>query len=294
MNNAVTPLVSVVIPTYNHARYLVRALESVLNQTFTNWEAIVIDNHSTDNTDEVMESFSDPRISYLKIHNNGIIAASRNAGIRVAKGEWIAFLDSDDWWTQDKIMKCLVKAGVSYDVVYHGLTIIGRNRRLWERRYAYTRRLKSPVLLDLLIKGNALLTSSVMMKRKLLEEIGGMSESKSMVTIEDYNAWLKCAQITERFKYVPDKLGYYRYNELSMSRLRVNYELISRSSVEKFIHVLNKNQFQKVEARMRFLRMQNNIDNKCSNYDDLWYVLRYAQPHLKVKVLAKAILQLLK
>ncbi len=115
MNNAVTPLVSVVIPTYNHARYLVRALESVLNQTFTNWEAIVIDNHSTDNTDEVMESFSDPRISYLKIHNNGIIAASRNAGIRVAKGEWIAFLDSDDWWTQDKIMKCLVKAGVSYE-----------------------------------------------------------------------------------------------------------------------------------------------------------------------------------
>ena len=91
-----TPLVSVVIPTYNHARYLARALQSVLDQTYTNWEAIVIDNHSTDNTDEVMASFADSRITLLKIHNNGVIAASRNIGIRAANSEWITFLDSDD------------------------------------------------------------------------------------------------------------------------------------------------------------------------------------------------------
>ena len=98
MNDVANPLISVVIPTYNHAHYLGCALESVLNQTYTNWEAIVIDNHSTDNTDEVMASFTDPRITYLKIHNNGVIAASRNAGILTAKGKWVAFLDSDDRW----------------------------------------------------------------------------------------------------------------------------------------------------------------------------------------------------
>ena len=70
MNNSLTSLVSVVIPSYNHARYISRALQSVLDQTYTNWEAIVIDNHSTDNTDKVMVSFADPRITYLKIHNN--------------------------------------------------------------------------------------------------------------------------------------------------------------------------------------------------------------------------------
>ena len=74
MNDTATPLVSVVIPTYNHARYLGRALQSVLDQTYVNWEAIVIDNHSTDNTDEVMASFANTRITYLKIHNNGVIA----------------------------------------------------------------------------------------------------------------------------------------------------------------------------------------------------------------------------
>ena len=70
MNDTATPLVSVVIPTYNHARYLGRALQSVLDQTYVNWEAIVIDNHSTDNSDEVTARFIDPRITYLKIHNN--------------------------------------------------------------------------------------------------------------------------------------------------------------------------------------------------------------------------------
>ena len=63
MNDAATPLVSVVIPTYNHAHFLGRALQSVIDQTYTNWEAIVIDNHSTDNTDEVMTRFADPRIA---------------------------------------------------------------------------------------------------------------------------------------------------------------------------------------------------------------------------------------
>ena len=91
MSDALTPLVSIVIPTYNHARYLGRALQSVLDQTYINWEAIIIDNHSTDNTDQLVASFSDSRIIYLKIHNNGVIASSRNAGIREAKGEWIAF-----------------------------------------------------------------------------------------------------------------------------------------------------------------------------------------------------------
>ena len=106
MKDNTTPLVSVVIPTYNHARYLRRALQSVIDQTYTNWEVIVIDNYSKDSTDGVMASFTDPRIVYLKIHNNGVIAASRNVGIRKAKGDWIAFLDSDDFWTADKLQAC--------------------------------------------------------------------------------------------------------------------------------------------------------------------------------------------
>ena len=120
MNDTVSPLVSVVIPSYNHGRFLGRALQSVLDQTYTNSEVIVVDNHSTDNTDEVMASFADQRITYLKIHNNGIIAASRNAGLRLAKGEWIAFLDSDDYWSGNKLEQCILNRS-NNDVIYHRL-----------------------------------------------------------------------------------------------------------------------------------------------------------------------------
>jgi glycosyltransferase involved in cell wall biosynthesis len=86
LDNKFFPLVSIVIPTYNHANYLGRALQSVLDQTYKNWEAIVIDNHSTDDTSKVIDKYKHPRIKYIKISNQGVIAKSRNAGRLAAKG----------------------------------------------------------------------------------------------------------------------------------------------------------------------------------------------------------------
>ena len=115
-------LVSVIVPTYNHATHLSRALRSVFKQTYKNWELIVVDNHSTDNTEALVKSFNSSRIKYLKINNHGVIAVSRNAGIEVAEGEWIAFLDSDDFWSEDKIEACLMMNGA--DFIYHQVMFI--------------------------------------------------------------------------------------------------------------------------------------------------------------------------
>src|SRR6266540_1479939 len=89
------PSVSVVIPTYNRASLLREAIDSVLNQTFNDLELIIVDDGSTDNTEEVVHSFTDHRLMYLKQQNEGASSA-RNAGIQAATGEFIAFLDSDD------------------------------------------------------------------------------------------------------------------------------------------------------------------------------------------------------
>ena len=112
------PLVSVIIPTFNRANDLARAVKSVIAQTFTSWELIIVDNHSVDNTDEVVRHFNDPRIKLLKIHNDGVIAASRNLGIHFSSGTYIAFLDSDDWWTPDKLRSSvwLISYGLSISV----------------------------------------------------------------------------------------------------------------------------------------------------------------------------------
>ena len=99
------PLVSIIIPTYNRAEYLKRALKSVFSQTFKDFEVLVMDDGSTDNTLEIVESFKEERIKYEWAENFGGPAAPRNRGLRFARGEYIAFLDSDDEWITDKIEK---------------------------------------------------------------------------------------------------------------------------------------------------------------------------------------------
>jgi len=120
------PLISIIIPTYNHANYLSKALESVINQSFQNWEAIVIDNQSIDETRKIISGYRDSRIKYLRISNNGVVAKSRNAGIMMAKGKWIAFLDSDDWWVKNKLKIChnIIKKKNDIDLIYHDLNIV--------------------------------------------------------------------------------------------------------------------------------------------------------------------------
>lgn len=251
MNDSPAPLVSVVIPSYNHARYISRALQSVLNQTFTNHEVIVIDNHSTDNTDEVIASFTDSRITYLKIHNNGIIAASRNAGIRAAKGEWIAFLDSDDWWTNDKLQVCFDCVDEKVDLVYHDLEIVTNQHHRFREKTLKSRSVKAPVLMDLLLKGNAIANSSVLVRKSLLAEIGGINESQEMIATEDYNAWLCIGKLTNQFLYLQQTLGYYLIHNQSASKKDMSEAY--KESINEFIDSLNGRQRRIIESNAAYM-----------------------------------------
>lgn len=99
-------LVSIVMPSYNTGKYIAESIKSVLAQTYTNWELLIVDDCSTDNTDEVVSEFlSDERIHYIKNEKNSGAAVSRNRALREAKGKWIAFLDSDDTWHPQKLEK---------------------------------------------------------------------------------------------------------------------------------------------------------------------------------------------
>lgn len=99
-------LVSIIMPSYNTAEYIADSINSVIKQTYENWELIIVDDCSTDNTDEIVGSFlKDSRIRYMKNERNSGAAVSRNRAIREAKGEWIAFLDSDDLWDSRKLEK---------------------------------------------------------------------------------------------------------------------------------------------------------------------------------------------
>lgn len=100
-------LVSVIMPSWNTGKFIEESINSVLNQTYKNWELIIVDDCSTDDTDEVVGKFQDKRIKYIKNEHNMGAALTRNRAIREADGEWIAFLDSDDLWAPEKLEKQL-------------------------------------------------------------------------------------------------------------------------------------------------------------------------------------------
>lgn len=98
-------LVSVIMPSFNTGRFITAAVQSVLRQTHTNWELIIVDDCSTDNTNQVLKELSDSRIIYLRNEARVGAAASRNRALTIARGKWIAFLDSDDYWKPEKLMR---------------------------------------------------------------------------------------------------------------------------------------------------------------------------------------------
>lgn len=113
-------LVSIIMPSWNTSRWIGESIKSVLNQTYQKWELIIVDDCSTDNTDKVVKSFTDPRIRYLKNDKNSGAALTRNKAIREARGEWIAFLDSDDLWDSTKLEKMIgFMTANNYSFAYH-------------------------------------------------------------------------------------------------------------------------------------------------------------------------------
>ena len=100
-------LVSIVMPSYNTEKYISQSISSILSQTYKNWELIIVDDYSEDNSVKAIQSFNDPRIRLLQNHKNLGAAISRNIALREAQGKWIAFLDSDDVWLEDKLLKQL-------------------------------------------------------------------------------------------------------------------------------------------------------------------------------------------
>jgi glycosyltransferase involved in cell wall biosynthesis len=210
LSNQKQILISIILPTFNHAKFLKKAIESVIRQNYSNWELIIIDNNSVDETFEIINSYSDSRIKYHRIQNNGVIAASRNHGIRLSNGLWIAFIDSDDWWTNNKLSKSVEYINSDkFDLIYHDLFLVERPNQNSFKKLASSRSLKFPVFKDLLLNGNGILNSSVLVRKSILEDVGLISCDISKITWEDYDCWMRISNKSNRFCYIKETLGYY-------------------------------------------------------------------------------------
>ena len=231
MNNS-NPLFSIIIPTYNHAHLIGKCLDSLLSQPYKSWEAIVVNNFSEDNTINVVEGYNDNRIRLINNANEGIIAVSRNKGLEEAKGDWICFLDSDDWWYPNKLDE-FVKNMDNFDFLYHLVDIYDvKTAKLTGKKIG--RKIGANPFKDLIINGNGIANSSVAIRKSICQMVGNISEDKLLVAVEDYDYWLRVAKFTNKIELVNLSLGAYYWDGDS------NISQISKNRISKEITIFEK------------------------------------------------------
>lgn len=207
------PTVSVIIPTYNQAQYLKDAVDSVLESTYQDFEIIIVDDGSTDNTQEVAKKSSDPRIHYVYQENQGLSGA-RNTGILLATGVFLTYLDSDDLFLPEKLFlltDVLEKESEIGFVAGQAIIIDENNRPLGE---VFT----EPIPNDptRLLLHNPLHVSSVMVRREWQERVGLFDQS--LRSYEDWDMWLRLAQAGCQMRWVAHPVSLYRFHSAQMTR----------------------------------------------------------------------------
>ncbi|ASJ08225.1 glycosyl transferase [Thermococcus siculi] len=196
------PAVSVIIPTYNRHTLLKRAIESVLNQTFDDFEVLVIDGARSESTKELVRSLGDGRVRYIPQEGKGI-ANARNLGVLKARGEFIAFIDDDDRWKEDKLERQLElfrELPGDYGLVYTAFTYYYLER---DKILGIKHPKASGDVYRYMLRDNITGTSTIMVRRNCFKRAGIFRES--FVTCEDWDMWLRMSKIC-RFGAIDEPL----------------------------------------------------------------------------------------
>ena len=196
--------ISVIVTTFNRPKLLKETLDSILNQTYVDFELIVVDNNSNYDFFKLMESFNDTRIKAFQNKNNGIIAVNRNFGIKKANGKYIAFCDDDDIWVKSKleIQHSQIETSLA-DIISSNISIFECNTN---NILNNTKANKPKSLYDLLWF-NQVYTSTVLVKNS---ELLFFSEDANLITVEDYRLWISLMINGYKFDFSDQNLIYYR------------------------------------------------------------------------------------
>lgn len=237
------PRISVVLPTYNRAAMVQHAIQSVCNQTFQDWELIVINDGSHDTTGEVLKGFSkkDPRIKAHFQKNRGI-TASRSRGTALASGEYLAFLDDDDVFTADKLEKqaAFLDQHPEIDLVYSQVETSGQHcplPKIWPPEPATD--------FHDLIKGNTIQPNAVLMRRKMIEKVGNFRTD--LKTCDDFDMWLRVAY-HGKIAFLPGVVGSYHWHASNVSR---NSRERSKNNLKIFLSLLKGDIASSDKAKIR-------------------------------------------
>lgn len=211
------PKVSVIVTTYNRKEFLSETILSILNQTYQDFELIVVDNFSNYDFNSLMVGFNNPKILHYQNQNNGVIAKNRNFGIKRAKGEFIAFCDDDDIWLNTKLETqiCVFQNYPDVILISTMAKAFGINCNFPGENYGIIN-LRHAFLNKCIYYSNPIILSSVLVKKDVLLSVNGFSENHSLVAVEDFDLWIRLASKGD-FLLIKEILVYYRIQTSNIS-----------------------------------------------------------------------------
>ncbi len=283
--------------TYNRAHMLRETIDSILNQTLKDFELIIVDNYSTDNTEEVVRSYNDKRIRYFKNKNNGLLAINRNFAIKKSKGEYIAICDDDDLWMQEKLEKQLLefeKDGEIGLVCSNGFYFdeTGEHEKIGKSASGYF------TFKDFLID-NKIICCSAIFKKSILDDVGIFDESQEIFTGEDYELWLRIAK-RYKIRYIGTTLVKYRIHAGALQKMYFNRnELIEISNeiykkllekkiidIELYGRLMNRLNYQHLIFKLvnndKTVNMKTIVQTKASVWEKCRLVITYFLIHTRL------------
>lgn len=230
--------ISIIIPTYNSNLFIKRAIESIIHQTFTDWELLIVDDCSTDNTKEIIQEFidQDQRIQLLTtITNSGGPATPKNIGVANSKGIYIAFLDHDDEWMPEKLEKQIKIFKESKDenlgIISCGANLINNQGKCFSIYKPTKRKVTFP---EILIRNPIYSNSSVLIKRIAIETVGQRDEY--MKYSEDWEMWIRICKAGYTMDFVYEPLFNYYFHDSNITKAKGD-KLIK---VKDALYVFNK------------------------------------------------------
>jgi glycosyltransferase involved in cell wall biosynthesis len=254
------PLVSVIMPAYNTEKFIGESIQSVIDQTYANWELLVVDDGSTDKTADVIRSYAarDSRVKYLS-QNNGGPGKARNTAIAESNGTLIAFLDADDLWLPEKLERQLqALETTNADVIYsNGLIIyeLGANpgRTDFPIVAGTTEGRK---MLDILLLQNRIPVQSVMVRTEAFRNAGSSTESPEFRGCEDYELWLRLAAHGALFHGISEKLIKYRRHPAAMTHHDTGW---LKPALRVVIHHIDAGTLDEKTKRNRLRRLYRDV-----------------------------------
>jgi teichuronic acid biosynthesis glycosyltransferase TuaG len=252
-----SPLVSIVIPLFNAKDYIAKTIESVILQSYENWELIVVDDCSTDGSYLVVEEFSklDSRVKLIRMEQNfGGPAKPRNIGVENSKGEYIAFLDADDIWEESKLeVQIELMQEKGYNFTSTDILNVDENLEDIDSRYFisnFLRKISKKRGVCDLIKNSFIATSSVVVKRDIIEKF---SEDRDFISVEDLCLWIRLLDKKEtKYSYIPQKLVKYRVLSKSISDRSKIYKQETRANLCILQYIFKRDKYEYIGCYYRF------------------------------------------